>query len=275
VKIHKFAMLFPVMSREAIEELANDIREKGQLQPITTYKGEIVDGRNRYEAMRIILGWPEDKLWTIEFDGNESDVVARLDSLNSRRRHMSAQQRACSAVLRMALSKDLPDVPKINRENAARLFGVSDGYIGQAHSIHSSYPDLFQEVFRGDRKLGEAYQWMLSKRKSESVQPAQSPEPPPDNEPVGGVVGDVDTMPPETPIEDPPERQELTGTDRPEPQEEEAPPPRGFSRTIRCLFEADPIRIRIEVHSNDYDVAFCPICGEELEADDCHEEVDD
>ena len=41
---HPAAALFPMMEDVQFNELLEDIRENGQLEPIWTYKGAIIDG---------------------------------------------------------------------------------------------------------------------------------------------------------------------------------------------------------------------------------------
>ena len=45
-EFHDIAGIFPLMSDEKLEDLAEDIRRNGLLQLITLYKGKIIDGRN-------------------------------------------------------------------------------------------------------------------------------------------------------------------------------------------------------------------------------------
>jgi ParB-like chromosome segregation protein Spo0J len=61
---HPFAALFPELPREELTELARDIKERGELEPIILYKGVILDGRNRYRACQIAGVKPRIK----EFD---------------------------------------------------------------------------------------------------------------------------------------------------------------------------------------------------------------
>jgi len=50
MKIHKLAEMFPLMIEEEFNALVESIKTNGLLEPITTYKGEILDGHNRFKA---------------------------------------------------------------------------------------------------------------------------------------------------------------------------------------------------------------------------------
>lgn len=47
---HPAAGLMPLLSGDQMADLVADIRERGLLHPIVLYKGQILDGRNRYRA---------------------------------------------------------------------------------------------------------------------------------------------------------------------------------------------------------------------------------
>lgn len=92
LKPHKFAALFPLMTGQEFDRLVEDIRRHGQQVPITTYRGEILDGRNRYRACEELDIEPV----TVEFTGPETPLEF-VTSMNLHRRHLSDRQRALIA----------------------------------------------------------------------------------------------------------------------------------------------------------------------------------
>ena len=80
---------------EEFEGLKSDIEQHGQLEPIWTYDGKIIDGRNRYLACQQLGIKPKFKQWKPE-NGNE--LVDFVISLNLKRRHLNASQKALVAV---------------------------------------------------------------------------------------------------------------------------------------------------------------------------------
>jgi len=86
IKTHPAADSFPMMDKARYGELVENIREHGQLEPITLYDGMILDGRNRYKACLDLGIKPK----TRKYDG---DPWAYVWSLNGERRDLNAEQR--------------------------------------------------------------------------------------------------------------------------------------------------------------------------------------
>jgi ParB-like chromosome segregation protein Spo0J len=88
-KVHPAANLFPMMDKDALKELAANIKENGQQFPITFWKkdGSLLDGRNRLAACEA-LGL---KAKTDLYEGD--DPVAFIVSANIHRRHLTANQK--------------------------------------------------------------------------------------------------------------------------------------------------------------------------------------
>jgi ParB-like chromosome segregation protein Spo0J len=90
---HKTASIFPMMTEEEITRLTEDIREHGQLEPIYTYHGKIIDGRNRYKACKTLNIKPIYEAW--DENGSLIDFVI---SKNLHRRHLTPSQKAVIAL---------------------------------------------------------------------------------------------------------------------------------------------------------------------------------
>src|SRR5262249_40942394 len=90
---HPDADVFPLLEGKEFDELVVSIENQGCMEPITIYKGKILDGRNRYRAM-LKLEWGEKKIRQrcLALDNLDSPlnyVIAK----NIRRRHLTADQK--------------------------------------------------------------------------------------------------------------------------------------------------------------------------------------
>src|SRR5580698_9777497 len=80
--IHPIANEFPEFERVHFDALKADIKANGLQVPIEVYKGQILDGRNRYRACRELGIEPQLQA----YDG--PDPLGHAFSLNVRRRHL-------------------------------------------------------------------------------------------------------------------------------------------------------------------------------------------
>lgn len=92
LKIHAVAEMFPPMSPDEFSALKEDIKANGQREGIWTYKGEVIDGRNRLKACEELGIEPKTREW----DGVGS-MVAFVVSQNLKRRHLTSSQKAAIA----------------------------------------------------------------------------------------------------------------------------------------------------------------------------------
>lgn len=89
------ADFYPMLSNEAIAELAADIKENGQRDPITVnQEGILLDGRNRLKACEMI---GVDPLIEV-YEGDDDGAFVRS---SNERRHQAAGSRAMSTALSM------------------------------------------------------------------------------------------------------------------------------------------------------------------------------
>lgn len=169
---HPVANLFPPMTDAQYIALREDIRENGQREPITLWRGQVIDGLHRARACEEI---GREQL-TREWEGEESGLTAYVVSLNLHRRHLNESQRAMVAekiaftseeankvrVFKMnntdpasCGSIDLHD--KVPREDAARLLNVSVPSVTRARRVRASgTPALIQAVEAGDVSVTRA-----------------------------------------------------------------------------------------------------------------------
>ena len=93
---HPFAALFPELLPEELAQLARDIKERGQLEPIVLYKGLILDGRNRYKACQLVGVNPRIEEFNAQI--SERSPEEFVLSRDLRRRHLSVGQKAAVAL---------------------------------------------------------------------------------------------------------------------------------------------------------------------------------
>jgi hypothetical protein len=118
--VHPAAELFPLMSESELRELADDIAKNGLREKVAVYKGSVLDGRNRLDALELV-GQPWDNILVKVgecpiHDGPNFDPYAYVISKNIKRRHLTTEQR------RELIANVLKAKPeKSNRQIAAEL----------------------------------------------------------------------------------------------------------------------------------------------------------
>jgi phage N-6-adenine-methyltransferase len=127
--IHDAANLFPLMFAEEYESLKADVLANGLIEPIWTYEGKIIDGRNRYRACLELGVEPKFREWH-----GEGSLTSFVISLNLKRRHLTSGQRAMIAAGVAALF----EVEAKERQRAAGGDRKSEDY-------QKSVPEIFPE----------------------------------------------------------------------------------------------------------------------------------
>ena len=99
MEFHPLANIFPLMTERELSRLADDIAVNGQLDPIDTYQGRILDGRSRFLACRKIVKEPRLRQWegNAGAPGEGGDPLAYVIARNLHRRHLGESQRAIVA----------------------------------------------------------------------------------------------------------------------------------------------------------------------------------
>ena len=162
LETHPLAALFPELLPEELAQLARDIKERGQLEPIILYKGLILDGRNRYKACQLAGVNPRTEEFNAQTSARspEEFVLSR----NLRRRHLSVGQKAAVALEwseQIELSAD-PEKnkgrgrPKGTLSEGAKKIGIDERRVFEVRQIRATRPSLYHEVKAGKRSLNSA-----------------------------------------------------------------------------------------------------------------------
>lgn len=118
IPYHALSNTFPMMSKHELAELAADIAENGQHQPIIVYEGQILDGRNRQEACLLAGVTP----LTEEYGGH--DPVGFVISANLHRRHLTQAQK------QDVVAKVLAEHPELSDRAIGKMTHVDHKTVG-------------------------------------------------------------------------------------------------------------------------------------------------
>jgi len=181
---HELADLFPSMEEPAFQDLVRDIRTNGLVEPITLFKGKVLDGRNRQRACAEAGVEPR----YVEFQGD--DPRAFVISKNINRRHLTDNARTLVWASLMEFERG----GQIGNQNAAknesfqkkdsfftcgevsRRSGIPTMTLQRAKAINTSGdPDLIAAVKAGRETItgGAKKVW----KAKEAAKPKSSPEP--------------------------------------------------------------------------------------------------
>ena len=124
--IHPIADRFPLLSEAELAKLARDIEDNGLLEPIVIWQGQLIDGRNRLAACRLLDIEPPTREW----EGDEDDLVRWIISKNILRRHLTPGQRAeliveCNEVLARGQNARWADASAMTQAEMAEMADVS------------------------------------------------------------------------------------------------------------------------------------------------------
>lgn len=164
--IHPVAECFPMMNAEQLAELAEDIRERGLLYPVTVLGDVLLDGRNRMAACEIA----DVELLTEEYAGD--DPIGFILATN-KRRELTTSQRSMVAAKIANLGEGRPRITAsneavISQDGAARAMRVSRSSVQRAVEVLGS-PDFADAVWNGVMSLGAAARLLKRNLASEKL----------------------------------------------------------------------------------------------------------
>lgn len=161
LKPHELANLFPMMNADELSALVQDMRDNGydETSPIITYKGKILDGRNRYAAAKIAKVEP---IYS-EYDG--VDLLSFVLSKNLHRRHLNETQRAGVAAKIANIEhggdrkNQTPNLEfdKVSIPQAAEMLNVGKSTVATYKAVAAAMPELVEKMDAGIMTAHEAH----------------------------------------------------------------------------------------------------------------------
>lgn len=171
---HPYADLFPLLDREALNRLADDIRGNGLREPVTLLDGLVLDGRNRERACILAdvlvvyeqFAGADPLAWVISrnldgrrhlTDGQRALIGAQLPGIREAARHRQEMSRAVAGVA-VGNRPATPAAPaRKASEDAAAIVGVSARTIDHATKVlRDGAPELVAAVRAGDVPVSTA-----------------------------------------------------------------------------------------------------------------------
>ena len=147
-KIHKVAKLNPMMGKDEIEALKNDLKENSQLLPIYIFRGYIIDGRNRIKALSE-LGVENVDFIKLPHKTLTEDLMI-LASATERRRQQDQTQLGIKAYRANIESG-------VSLKSAAESVGVSWNTAKLAKQLAGMRPKIVDSLFNIDYDYVTSY----------------------------------------------------------------------------------------------------------------------
>ena len=168
MEYHEYANIYRMLPDKELQTLAADIKSKGQLLPITSYEGKILDGRNRFRACGIAGLQPR----FTEYTGD--DPLGFVMSHNLHRRHLTESQRAMVAAkwaklkngeigngrkVGSPIGEPTPPIQSETktRDEAAKLLNIGTSSIDRAKKVIKDAPELVEKIEAGEMSVNAAY----------------------------------------------------------------------------------------------------------------------
>ncbi|MDB4261354.1 ParB N-terminal domain-containing protein [bacterium] len=163
---HPYADLFPMMDKKALQELVASIRDDGLEQPIVTFEGKILDGRNRALACANAQVEPS----YVKYKGD--DPLGFVVRHNLIRRHLTTSQRSMIAaeLANIRLGDNQHSEEGVSIDTASDMLNVGRASTARAKKVLDSGDDeLIESVKSGETSVNAAVQQI-----SEPAKPTKS-----------------------------------------------------------------------------------------------------
>lgn len=157
MKFSEIANIFPLMDGPDFDALVDDIKRHGQREPIWSYNGEILDGRNRFRACKELGIGAIVEPWIPTNGDKPIDFVV---SKNLKRRHLTSSQRGhvANTIAQLLQGEKKADSGNpLSQKEAAKLLNVSVDTVKTARKVaDNADPAVNAAVASGDVSLNDA-----------------------------------------------------------------------------------------------------------------------
>lgn len=178
LKAHAYADIFPMLRKDSVgfQALVQDIKANKLKERVTIYKGEILDGRNRVEALKT-LGAKEITEYDEFKEYAGDDPLGFVLSANLHRRHLTTSQRAAIAatLTNLELGDNQHSGEGVLIDKASKLLNVSRISVARAKAVLANDPSLLEKIENGELTLNGAQQQLNDQPKDE-VSPEAHPQ---------------------------------------------------------------------------------------------------
>lgn len=157
---HEYANLFPMMNKDELSQLCQDIQTNGydKTVPIILFEGKILDGRNRQLACDTVGVVAE----YAEYKGDDPQAFVIRHNLH--RRHLNESQRAVVASklanMKQGERTDIQHSANlqkvISQPEAAAMLNVSPRTVATVKAIEKDAPEYIPRIESGEMTAGEA-----------------------------------------------------------------------------------------------------------------------
>jgi hypothetical protein len=171
--VHPAAKLLPMISQDALRELGEDIKAHGLLFPVVVFEGQLLDGRNRLDAMELagfdLIGSDGKIKSGIIFNYvGAIDPIAYALSANLHRRHLTNEQK------RTLISDLLKATPEKSNRQIAELAKVDHKTVATVRTEREASGEIPHTETHTDRKGAKRPAHKAAKREAPFAAP--SPE---------------------------------------------------------------------------------------------------
>lgn len=164
------------MAGQEFDDLVQDIKAHGLLEPIVLIEGKILDGRNRYKACQRADVKPK----FVDYQGN--GALSYVVSKNVLRRHLNESQRGVIALdVEKELAKEAAERMRSGRtalgsekkgeasDQAGALLHVGGRTVRKAKRVARDAPSLLPAIKRGELTVSEAEQQIRERLARQAV----------------------------------------------------------------------------------------------------------